>query len=185
MNTVAALRPAPAGRYPAGPEGLYEALFAAASITGTDHVLDFGCGAGLLTRQAARRAPQGRVVGLDNSQALLRSATLRSTRDRLTNTFYIWGDAEVHPFLKGFYDVAISCGGVPLFADRTRAFGNIAHGLRRGGRLAFVCPRPPAPASPSGLDLVRETLWNTGFRNVSVTPLPTDPGMWVVGAERS
>ncbi|MEU5059775.1 MULTISPECIES: methyltransferase domain-containing protein [unclassified Streptomyces] len=53
------------------------------------------------------------------------------------------GDAQVHPFPAGAFDVAISRFGVMFFADPVAAFANIRRALRPGGRLAFICAAEP------------------------------------------
>jgi len=65
-------------RYDAMNSGFNEPLLAAASIGERDHVLDIGCGNGQITRLAARRAPQGRALGVDLSAPMLERA--RATR---------------------------------------------------------------------------------------------------------
>ncbi|GAA1359664.1 methyltransferase domain-containing protein [Streptomyces beijiangensis] len=184
-------------------EGVNGALFAAAAIGEQDRVLDIGCGSGFVTRTAARRARYGRVVGIDISYPLLERARTLTPHSKLPHLSFVLGDAQVHPFPEGGFDVAISRGGVMFFADPTKAFTNIGRALRPGGRLAFVCPQPAAPdgeearalalltsllgqqvvgnnelgramASLSDPEHVREVLWDAGFRNVSVTPLATE-----------
>ncbi|WP_413752380.1 class I SAM-dependent methyltransferase [Streptomyces sp. R-74717] len=52
-------------------------LFDVAAIGSAERVLDIGCGSGLTTRMATRRAPQGRVTGVDISAPLLERARPR------------------------------------------------------------------------------------------------------------
>lgn len=59
----------------------------------------------------------------------------------MTNLSYEQGDAQVHPFPDGSFDVVVSQFGVMFFEDPRAAFGNLRRALRPGGRLAFVCPR--------------------------------------------
>lgn len=129
-------------RYDSMLSGVNDALFEAAAIGAGDRVLDIGCGAGATTRIAARRAAHGHAVGVDISAPLLDRARANTASDGITNAAYEQVDAQTHPFLAAGYDVAISRGGVMFFADHTAAFTNIAHALRPGGRLVFVCPQP-------------------------------------------
>jgi SAM-dependent methyltransferase len=48
------------------------------------------------------------------------------------------GDAQVHPFLPGQFDLAISRFGTMFFADPVAAFTNISRALRAGGRLVMM-----------------------------------------------
>src|SRR3954449_13416198 len=56
----------------------------ACAIRAGDHVLDVGCGAGQTTRDAARAAMEGRVVGVDISERMIEQAR----RTSLLNTTY-------------------------------------------------------------------------------------------------
>lgn len=129
-------------RYDTMLSGVNDALFEAAAIGAGDRVLDIGCGAGVTTRIAARRAAHGHAVGVDISAPLLDRARASTEADGITNAAYEQADAQIHPFPPAGYDVAISRGGVMFFADHTAAFTNIARALRPGGRLVFVCPQP-------------------------------------------
>src|SRR5918994_498265 len=52
----------------------HEHLRAAYGISPGDEVVDIGCGTGLTTREAARAAAPGRVVGVDVSERMLERA---------------------------------------------------------------------------------------------------------------
>ncbi|GAA4557941.1 class I SAM-dependent methyltransferase [Planotetraspora kaengkrachanensis] len=128
-------------RYDAMNSGFNEPLLAAASIGEEDHVLDIGCGNGQVTRLAARRAPRGRAVGVDLSAPMLEQARAAAAAETIANVAFERGDAQVHPFPRGAFDVAVSRFGVMFFADPVVAFTNIGDALRPGGRLAFMCLR--------------------------------------------
>ena len=55
----------------------HEHLRAAYGIRPGDAVLDIGCGAGLTTREAARAAAPGHVVGVDVSERMLEVCPVR------------------------------------------------------------------------------------------------------------
>jgi ubiquinone/menaquinone biosynthesis C-methylase UbiE len=100
-------------------------------------VLDIGCGAGQSTRDAARAAALGSVLGVDISEELLERARRRTAEEGLSNATYERGDAQIHPFPPSSFEVIISRFGTMFFADPVAAFCNIA---RR------------APRRPSGHD---------------------------------
>jgi SAM-dependent methyltransferase len=100
-----------------------------------DRVLDVGCGNGQLTRLAARRARH--VSGIDLSGPML--ARARSRAQGVSTVNFEQGDAQVHPFQEGAFDLVLSRFGVMFFADPVAAFANIGRALRPAGRLAFLC----------------------------------------------
>jgi SAM-dependent methyltransferase len=113
-------------------------LLAGAGIGRADRVLDVGCGAGISTRAAGKAAVAGHATGIDLSAPLLAEARRRSEAAGLTNTTFVQGDAQVHPFGPGEFDVVISRFGAMFFGDPVAAFTNIARAMRPGGRLALM-----------------------------------------------
>lgn len=128
-----------ADRYDAVNSGFNDDLLEAAAIGDRDRVLDIGCGNGQLTRLAAGRAEHGRAVGIDLSAPMLHRARATAAAEGVTRVTFEQGDAQIHPFPAGGFDVAVSRFGIMFFADPIAAFTNIGRGLRPGGRLAFLC----------------------------------------------
>lgn len=170
----------------------------------TERVLDVGCGTGKSTRDAARRATAGSVLGVDLSARMLADARRRSVEEGLANVEFLQADAQVHRFESGAYGLAISVFGAMFFADPGAAFANIGRGLRPGGRIALLAwqpfednewctaifgalaagrdlPRPPVGSpGPFGLadpDTVSALLHRAGYVEDAVTSL-TEP-MWM------
>ena len=115
-----------------------EHLRAATDIRPTDRVLDVGCGAGQTTRDAARAATSGSVLGLDISEEMLERARRLTLNAGLQNITYELGDAQVHQFQPAHFDVLISRFGTMFFADPVAAFANLAHASRPGARLVMM-----------------------------------------------
>ena len=101
------------------------------NIGPTDRVLDIGCGAGQTTRDAARAASSGSVLGVDISEQMLERARRLTLEAGLRNITYELGDAQVHRFQPAYFDVLISRFGTMFFADLVAAFANLAHASRR------------------------------------------------------
>jgi ubiquinone/menaquinone biosynthesis C-methylase UbiE len=101
-----------------------------------DRVLDIGCGAEQTTRDAAHRAVEGSVVGVDVLADMLEVARRRSSEQG--NVRFEQGDAQVQAFPAGHFDLCISRFGVMFFADPAAAFANIARAIRPGGRLLWM-----------------------------------------------
>jgi SAM-dependent methyltransferase len=174
--------------------GYHQRLLDAAGITPDSVVLDVGCGTGQTTRDAARLAPRGRVVGLDLSSAMLSVARGLAAQEGTSNNVEFWHvDAQVHPLPADSFDVALSRTGTMFFGEPEVAFANIARALRAGGHLAMVAWQPvsenewireistamaagrdlpapppdaPGPFSLSDAEPVRRLLAETGYEDV-------------------
>ena len=176
-------------------------LLDAAAIATTDQVLDIGCGNGATTRAAARRAANGRAVGVDISALMVTRARERADDEGVDNVEFVHADAQDHEFAgdAGSFDVVISRFGVMFFADPVAAFANLAAMLRPGGRVAFVCwqslfanqwvavpgaalvpvvgaPDPPPPDAPGPFsfadrDRVHSILDTAGFTTIEIDDL--------------
>jgi len=129
---------AAADQYETRGAGHRRLLLQAAAITSGEHVLDLGCGNGASTREAARMAEPGEVVGIDLSTAMLTNARARSAAAGLTNVTFVHGDAQVYDFEPETFDVIISNAGAMFFDDKVSAFTNLRRALRPGGRIALM-----------------------------------------------
>src|SRR5918997_3618079 len=119
-----------AERYESIGSAFWDALVAPVRIAPDDDVLDVGCGTGRSSRDAARLATSGTVLGVDLSGPMLERARLAAEKERLPNVRFLQADAQVHPFPKAAFDVALSSFGAMFFADPLAAFTNIARSLR-------------------------------------------------------
>ena len=118
---------------------LHNELFRAAAHVGPrDRVLDIGCGTGQSTREAARAAVTGSVVGVDLSAPMLERARLLSDDEGLANIAYHQADAQVHRFPPTSFDLCISRFGTMFFTDPVAAFTNIGRALRPAARLVLL-----------------------------------------------
>jgi SAM-dependent methyltransferase len=133
-----------AQRFDEGVAGYHRRFLNAAAIKPDDHVLDIGCGTGQTTRDAARRASAGSVLGVDLSARMIEVARQVADREMLRNASFVQADAQVHPFADQDFDVAISRSGAMFFGDPLVAFTNIARALRAGGRLILLAWQPLA-----------------------------------------
>ena len=172
-----------------------------AAISPGDRVLDVGCGCGATTLAAAALATTGEAVGIDLSVPMLARARADARSAGLPNASFIEGDAQVHRFEPGSFDVVISRFGLMFFADPVAAFANLREASKHGGRLLFVCWQPmmanqwllvpgaalaehvplpdPGPADAPGMfaladpDRVRGILTEAGWREIDLTPTRT------------
>jgi arsenite methyltransferase len=96
-----------------------------------DNVLDVGCGAGWLERLLAERVPEGRVVGMDISDEMVRRA--RRNYVALENTMFVIGGVDEIPWDANFFTRAISVESAYYWPDPTRGLREILRVLREGG----------------------------------------------------
>jgi SAM-dependent methyltransferase len=113
-------------------------------------VLDLACGSGIYSRALARALPDGQVVALDLSPAMLAYAVRRARRERLANVVWVHGDALALPLADAGVDAVNCCGALHLFPDVARALDEIYRVLRPGGRFAAAVGRRTSSAR-SGL----------------------------------
>ncbi len=170
----------------------------AARIGANDQVLDIGCGTGQTTRDAARAAPSGSVLGVDLSSRMIEFARRHAAAGGVANARFEQADAQIHPFEAEGFDVAISRTGAMFFGDPVAAFRNIAAALRPPGRLTLLTwqalprnewirefltaiaaartlpappPDAPGPFALADPDRVQSILTNAGFTDVQFTGL--------------
>lgn len=124
------------------------AVFAAIPVGAT--VLDLGCGAGLDTLIAARRAgAEGREIGVDFSDSMLVRASQAGAALGLRVTF-CRADAEHLPVEDASIDVGLVNGIFNLNPARTAIFHELARVVRPGGAVyaaELILREPPPPAS--------------------------------------
>jgi ubiquinone/menaquinone biosynthesis C-methylase UbiE len=107
-----------------------------------ERVIDVGCGCGDTTVAFAKRVgTAGQVLGVDISEQMLARARKVAPPD-LPVTFAL-ADATTYAFPEGAADLLVSRFGVMFFAEPARSFANLRKGMRRGGRLTFICWRSP------------------------------------------
>jgi SAM-dependent methyltransferase len=99
-------------------------------------VLDLGCGAGTDLLIAAQMAgPEGRVIGIDMTSAMLERARASAAEMGLTNVEVHESLIESLPLESASVDLVISNGVIDLVPDKDAVFDEIDRVLRPGGRL--------------------------------------------------
>jgi arsenite methyltransferase len=100
-------------------------------LAATDNVLDVGCGSGWLARRVAKRVPQGRVVGMDVSDEMIRVA--RRTSLEFENILYATGEVGEIPWDANFFNHAISVESAYYWPEPGAGVREIFRVLRPGG----------------------------------------------------
>ena len=107
-------------------------------LRGDEVMLDAGCGTGRLTAELLEALPRGRVIGVDLSQNMLKSA-----REHLLEQFgepvsLAAADLLQLPFVRAF-DGIVSTAAFHWVLDHDQLFLNLHRALRPGGWLEAQC----------------------------------------------
>ena len=107
-------------------------------LAGDERVLDAGCGSGRVTEALAERLPNGRVVALDASPAMLVEARRRLARfgDRIE---FVQADLGRPVPLEEPVDAILSTATFHWVPNHDAMFHNLAAVIRPGGRLVAQC----------------------------------------------
>jgi SAM-dependent methyltransferase len=113
-----------------------DALLDAVRLTGSERIVDIGCGTGASALAFANHlGGQGSIVGIDVNPAVVAAAEIRLTGT--PNAAVLVGDAATYPFAAEF-DILISQFGTMLFDAPLPAHQNLAKALVPHGRLAVL-----------------------------------------------
>ncbi len=108
-------------------------------LVGSETVLDAGCGSGRVTEQLAERLPDGQVIALDGSPAMVDAARERLARfgDRVE---YVVADlGSPLPIPDGSLDAVLSTATFHWVPDHDALFRHLAAATRPGGWLVAQC----------------------------------------------
>jgi arsenite methyltransferase len=101
-----------------------------------ERVVDVGCGAGIDSLIAAKKAgPDGHVIGVDMTPSMLEKARQGAKEAGLRNVEFREGYAEELPVEDGWADVVISNGVLNLMPDKAAALEEMSRVLKPNGRL--------------------------------------------------
>ncbi|MGI9412371.1 MAG: class I SAM-dependent methyltransferase [Hyphomicrobiales bacterium] len=124
------------------------------------HVLDVGCGTGASALPAAAAVGrQGRVIGIDIAENMLKRARAKARLGRLGNISFALKDMSDSGFPDDAFDAVISVFSVFFVQDMERQVAELWRMVRPGGQLAVTVWGPGAfepGASILGQELRRQ-----------------------------
>jgi trans-aconitate 2-methyltransferase len=167
-------------------------------LNGDEVVLDAGCGSGRVAAELLKRLPEGRLVAVDGSEAMIEKA-----RERLGDgVAYMVADLSELEVAEPI-DLVFSTATFHWITDHDRLFARLHAALKPGGRLVAQCggegnvaeyaeaiarvaARPEFAPHFEGMaamwnfaapDLTEEKLRNAGFSDVRcwLQPKPVTP----------
>ena len=131
--------------------------FSLGNLLPGERVVDIGSGAGIDSLIASKMVgPEGRVVGVDMTPAMLETARQSAKVVAAANVEFKEGYMEYLPVADGWADVVISNGVLNLSPDKTTALAEMYRVLKPGGRLqiADILVKAPVPEeAKSQIDL--------------------------------
>ena len=107
-------------------------LISELNLVGDEHILDLGCGDGVLTEALVDLVPNGRVKGIDASQGMIDAAT-KKTRHNLTFELLDINTLE----LPEHYDIIFSNAALHWVKDHRKLWKNIVNILSDKGIARF------------------------------------------------
>ena len=163
-----------------GAEDVHEfarrAILDALALGPADHVLDLGCGGGLLLRDAL--AQGARATGLDHSEEMVSLA-----RERASGSTVVLAEAEYLSFEDATF-TAVSMSIVFFFlADPVGVLRECNRVLRPGGRLAIFTSGPELRGTPAA----PEPLASRGhfYTDTELAELARDAGLGAVSVQHA
>jgi ubiquinone/menaquinone biosynthesis C-methylase UbiE len=97
-------------------------------------LLDIACGPGTYGRRIA--SPSKEVFGIDVSMGMLRQGAAYVAEEGIPNVHFARARVEALPFEDGFFDAALCCGSLHLFADTVAALREIARAMKPAAILS-------------------------------------------------
>ena len=107
-------------------------IIAEFSFSGDEHILDLGCGDGVLTAFLADLVPAGRVLGIDSSKNMVDTARQLEKK----NLQFELLDINAIHFTAAF-DLIFSNATLHWILNHTRLLNNVYRALKPGGKVRF------------------------------------------------
>jgi SAM-dependent methyltransferase len=111
-------------------------------IQSADIVLDVGCGAGQGIKLTAEKASDGRVMGVDLSETMVRVATRRNVRAvKAGKVVFVQGNITALPFEDQQFDKIMSIHTLYFWSESSQALSELYRILKPHGRVVITfCP---------------------------------------------
>ena len=101
------------------------------------HILDLGCGTGLMTDLVRQRYPVAFITGVDPAEGMIQQCTKRFASDK--RAAFILNTAERYVSPSAF-DLIVATCSMHWFSDKQKALSNIRASLTREGQIAVAIP---------------------------------------------
>lgn len=116
---------------------------AALELCPGDHVVELGCGTGLNFSYVQQRiGTQGKIIGVDLTDAMLDVARVRIVRERWSNVELVQADV-VEWLVPDGVSAVYSTLALTLLPEYDAVIERVSHALKPGGRLAVLDMKQP------------------------------------------
>ncbi len=105
-------------------------------LSGSESVLDIGCGDGKVTALIASSLPGGTVTGIDSSASMIALAQNKYPASTYTNISFLQEDARRLSF-KNQFDLAFSNAALHWVPDQAAVLRGVTAALKPSGRIFF------------------------------------------------
>ncbi len=106
------------------------------NLTGNEALLDIGCGDGKISAQIASFLPEGYVVGIDNSDEMIKLACRNFPKSKFPNLSFLKKDAQQFTFKERF-DRVFSNAALHWIIDHRPILAGVKQSLKHSGKLLF------------------------------------------------
>ena len=138
-------------------------------LDGGERVLDIGCGDGKLTAEIAERLPQGSVMGIDNSEEMIRLASQTYPPDANPRLSWRVVDARSLDF-DGEFDVIFSNAVLHWVKDHQPVLSGMRRSLKPGGSILLQMGGRGNASNVVGVlaEMLRREEWNRYFTDFTL-----------------
>lgn len=118
----------------------YMLLIHELKLMGSEQVLELGSGTGQLSIEIAKRLRDGRVIGLDISEEMVKLASRKAKESGLNNLDFRVGDISNLHVEDETFDICVNSYLIHWIRDIPLFLQNIRRVLKDGGRLGIISP---------------------------------------------
>ena len=136
-------------------------------LTGSEKIVDVGCGDGKISASLSIKAREGSVLAVDLSESMICFAKQQFPKCDYPNLNFIQGDAA-ELVLVAVYDIIFSCFAIQWLKDPTPFFTKAFESLAKGGQLVLSIPLDISKAlEEATAKTCNECRWHRYFQNFS------------------
>ena len=122
---------------------LFPEIMTLTAPQGNEMVLDVGTGSGQFAHALAHKVTEGTIIGIDDSDSMLRVGREKATKDNLFNYYPLKASAEDLLFRDSIFDLAFCVRALHHFDAPGKGLREIGRVLKKDGHLMLCEPLGP------------------------------------------